>query len=70
MSKATHLNPVLTKPQERAKQMLSNTWVKADGIGISPRMLKRLIALRVAIKREADGVEFVSLVQLDLFESE
>ena len=62
--------PTLTIAQERSKLLLTNTWRKADAVGIKPKMLERLIALRVAVSREFNGVPCVSLVQLDLFESE
>ena len=62
--------PTLTIAQERSKLMLKNTWRKADAVGIKPKMLEKLIALRVAVSREFNGVPCVSLVQLDLFESE
>lgn len=63
-------HPTLTTAQERSKLMLTNNWRKADTVGITPKMLEKLIALRVAVSRDFNGVPCVSLVQLDLFESE
>lgn len=63
-------HPVLTIAQEHSRLKLTNNWRKADSVGIAPKMLDKLIALRVAVSRDFNGVPCVSLVQLDLFESE